>query len=102
MLTSKTIRTITDMRKAANELLRLVSRSKEPVGILKNNKLAAYLINPETLESLEAFVEDYLDQKLVAERLPKTKPGDFADFKQFWKRRDLPHRCRGKPKETTS
>lgn len=90
MITSKNIRTITDMRKSASELLDFVVRSKLPVGILKNNKLAAYLVDPETLESLEAFVEDYVDAQLVNERLIKAKNNDFRDLEEFWKRKKLP------------
>lgn len=90
MLTSKTIRTITDMRKATNKLLHFVAQSKQPVGIFKNNKLAAYLVDPETLEMLEKFVENYLDFQMVAKRLTGTKKSDFLDFEEFWKRKNLP------------
>lgn len=90
MLTSKTIRTITDMRKATNELLHFVARSKQPVGIFKNNKLAAYLVDPETLETLEKFVENYFDFQMVAKRLTRAKKNDFLDFEEFWKRKNLP------------
>lgn len=82
MITSSNIYTITDMRKRANELLKLVARSKQPIGIFKNNKLQAYLVDPETLESLEALVEDYLDLKMVTNRLQDTQ--SFRDFKTFW------------------
>ena len=90
MITSKTTRTITDMRKSANELLDFVSRAKQPIGILKHNKLAAYLVDPETLESLEALIEDYLDLKMVAERLTKAKKSDFSEFEKFWQKENLP------------
>lgn len=90
MITSKNIHTITDMRKDAAGLLRFVMRTKLPVGILKNNKLAAYLVDPETLETLETFAEDYLDQKLTSERLFRGKKKDFKDFEAFWKSRNLP------------
>lgn len=89
MITSKTIRTVTDMRKDADGLLELVKNEKRPIGIFRHNKLDAYLIDPQTLESLEAFVEDYLDQKLIKERV-KEKSKDFRDFKYFWKKKNLP------------
>lgn len=90
MITSKNIRTITDMRKGAAQLLNFVVHSKEPVGIFKNNKLAAYLVDPKTLELLEALVEDYLDLQLVTERLTKTKKADFREFEEFWRKKNLP------------
>lgn len=90
MLTSKNIRTITDMRKSTTQLLNFVARSREPVGILKHNKLAAYLVDPQTLESLETFVEDYLDLRIATSRLTKTKKTDFDDFEKFWKEKKLP------------
>lgn len=91
MITSKTIRTVTDMRRGASDLLSFVARLKQPVGILQNNKLAAYLVDPETLEALEASVEDYLDLQTVTSRLNKAKKSDFRDFEAFWKRENLPH-----------
>ena len=83
MLTSQTLKTITDMRKSANHLLRLVSTSKEPVGILKNNKLEAYLIDARLFEALEEFIEDYLDEKMVRERLENATKDDFVELKDF-------------------
>ena len=77
------------MRKRADDLLKLASNTKEPVGILKNNKLKAYLIDAKTLESLEAFVEDYIDYKTIKERLKNTKKDDFQDFEKFWKKQRL-------------
>lgn len=90
MISSKDVRTITDMRKDADGLLRLVARYKKPIGIFKNNRLKAYLVDAETLESLETFVEDFLDRKLVSERLTKAKDNDFGDFEKFWKKYRLP------------
>ena len=89
MLTDATIMTVTDMRKNADELLDKVAQTDKPVAILRHNKLQAYLLSPETLENLEAFVEDYLDSKLIAERLGRGKI-DKRDFESFWQRRNLP------------
>ncbi|EKD57605.1 MAG: hypothetical protein ACD_57C00215G0001 [uncultured bacterium] len=89
MLTSKNIRTITDMRTDADGLLRFVTKTKEPVGILKNNKLEAYVVDPEVLENLEVFVEDFMDREMVHERLDNSRKSDFKDFENFWKRRHL-------------
>jgi len=83
MITSQNLKTITDMRKSANELLRLATLTKEPIGILKNNKLEAYLIDAKLLEALEEFVEDYLDEKMVRERLEKAKESDFIESDEF-------------------
>ncbi|KKR30348.1 MAG: RelB [Candidatus Woesebacteria bacterium GW2011_GWA1_39_8] len=77
------------MRKNADELLTLAARKKEPIGILKNNKLKAYLIDAETLEALERFVEDYLDSKMVEERLIKAKKSDFIKSDEFLKNLDV-------------
>jgi PHD/YefM family antitoxin component YafN of YafNO toxin-antitoxin module len=85
MITSQNLKTITDMRKDADGLLKLAKKKKEPIGILKNNKLKAYLIDAQTLESLEAFVEDYLDYKMVKKRLEKAKKEDFVEFEEFLK-----------------
>ena len=71
------------MRKKADELLRLAARKKEPIGILKNNKLKVYIVDAETLEALEEFVEDYLDEKIVQERLVNAKKGDFIKSDKF-------------------
>jgi len=73
------------MRKRANDLLKLATSTKQPVGILKNNKLKAYLIDAKTLESLETFVENYLDKEMIKERLEKTKKGDYVKMKGFLK-----------------
>lgn len=78
------------MRKRADELLKLAIAKKEPIGILKNNKLKAYLIEAETLEALESFVEDFLDYKMIRERLNNAKKKDFRDFESFWKKHKLP------------
>ncbi len=83
MITSQNLRTITDMRKKADELLKLATAKKEPIGILKNNKLEAYLIDAQTLEALEEFVEDYLDEKMVQERLVNAKKSDFIESDEF-------------------
>lgn len=88
MVTSKTIRTVTDMRKDADGLLEFVALGKKPVGIFRHNKLEAYLVDPETLEALETFVEDYLDTQLVENRLNAKK--DFRDFETFWENKKLP------------
>ena len=90
MIISQNLRTITDMRKRADELLKLAASKKEPIGILKNNKLKAYLIDAQTLENLERFVEDYLDSKMVEERLINAKKKDFRDFESFWRKHKLP------------
>ncbi|GEM_PF-4511494 len=89
MITSGNIRTVTDMRKDADGLLKFVNEEKKPIGIFRHNKLTAYLVNPQTLETLEAFVEDYLDQKLIKERI-KGKNKNFRDFEYFWKNKNLP------------
>ncbi|MDP3724448.1 MAG: type II toxin-antitoxin system Phd/YefM family antitoxin [bacterium] len=86
MLTNTTIMTVTDMRKNADELLDNVARAQEPIAILRHNKLQAYLLSPNTLENLEAFVEDYLDNKLISQRLGAGK----KDFESFWKSKNLP------------
>ena len=83
MITGQNLKTITDMRKKADELLRLAARKKEPIGILKNNKLKVYIVDAETLEALEEFVEDYLDEKIVQERLVNAKKGDFIKSDKF-------------------
>lgn len=90
MLTSQSLRTITDMRKDADGLLRLAARTKNPIGILKNNKLKAYLIDARVLESLEAFVENFIDYKMIRERLKEASGKDFADFEKFWSKQNLP------------
>lgn len=90
MITSQNVRTVTDMRKRANELLELVIRSKEPVGIFKNNRLKAYLVDPQSLEMLETIIEDYLDLRMVNERLGGNRRVDFRKFEEFWKKANLP------------
>ena len=89
MITSQQLRTITDMRKRADELLRLVSAKKEPIGILKNNRLKAYLVDSQTLESLESLLEDLLDRRLATDRLNAPKK-DFLELETFWKNQNLP------------
>ena len=90
MITSQSLRTITDMRKNADGLLKLAARTKNPIGILKNNKLKAYLIDAKTLEALEMFVENYLDYEMIKERLHKAKKDDFVDFDKLWDKENLP------------
>ena len=90
MITSQNLYTITDMRKRADQLLSLAASGKQPIGILKNNRLKAYLIDPQILEALESLVEDVLDQKLVADRLLPAKNNRLHDFDLFWKKHHLP------------
>lgn len=90
MLTSQSLRTVTDMRKNADELLALSRNSQRPVGILKNNRLQAYLVDPELWETLQALAEDYWDSKMVSERLLSAKDEDFEDFEEFWGKNKLP------------
>jgi len=80
MINSQNIKTITDMRRNADGLLKLAKKSKAPIGILKNNKLEAYLVDSKTLERLEELVEDYLDSKMVEKRLIMAKEGDFIEL----------------------
>lgn len=80
MITSQNLRTITDMRRDADGLLQLAQQRKEPIGILKNNKLQAYVVDAATLEKLEEFVEDIIDGQMVEERWVKAKPSDFRDY----------------------
>lgn len=77
------------MRRSADELLEVVASVKEPIAILRHNKLQAYILSPETLENLEAFVEDYLDNRLVGERLNPIKK-DKREFESFWRSKKLP------------
>lgn len=88
MVTSKTIRTVTDMRKDADGLLEFAMAEKKPIGIFRHNKLAAYLIDPETFEKLEEFVENYSDLELAGSRLGNKK--NFRNFDEFWKKENLP------------
>lgn len=88
MINSQNLRTITDMRKKADELLRLVNAKKQPIGILKNNRLKAYLVDSQTLESLESLLEDLLDRQIATQRLSAPKK-DFLDFEVFWNKRNL-------------
>ena len=90
MLTGRNLKTITDMRKNADGLLQLAANSKQPVGILKNNQLKAYLIDADTLEALEAWVEELIDRQLVEERLTQAKETDFENWQTFWQTRQLP------------
>lgn len=83
MITSDNLKTITDMRKNANGLLKLANRKKEPIGILKNNKLKAYLVDAKTLEALEEFVEDYLDRTMIEERWIKAKKSDYIKMDDY-------------------
>ena len=89
MITSQNLRTITDMRRDADGLLRLAAERKEPIGILKNNQLKAYLVDARILEKLEEFVEDVIDGQLVEERLIKAKPSDFRDYDELRKKYKL-------------
>ena len=45
--------------------------------------------DPEVLENLEVFVEDFMDREMVHERLDNSRKSDFKDFENFWKRRHL-------------
>lgn len=90
MISSQNLRTITDMRRDADEILRLAARRKEPIGILKNNKLQGYFVDAKTLETIEALVEDYLDTQLVSKRLKPTRQSDSKNFLSFWKKHQLP------------
>ena len=90
MITSKTLRTVTDMRKDADGLLESVSKTRRPIGILRSNKLEAYLIDAQTLESLESFVENFLDYQTAQKRLEKSTKKDFQDFGKFWEKHGLP------------
>lgn len=56
MITSQNLRTITDMRRDADGLLQLAQQRKEPIGILKNNKLIAYLLDARAFEKLPVVI----------------------------------------------
>ena len=77
------------MRRDADGLLQLAQRRKEPIGILKNNKLQAYVVDAAILEKLEEFVEDIIDGQLVEERLLKAKPSDFRNYDELRKKYKL-------------
>ena len=83
MVTSANLMTITDMRRRADELLKLVAKKKEPIGILKNNTLKAYLIDAKTLEALESFVEEQLDYQMIQERLIDAEESDFIKMDEY-------------------
>lgn len=83
MVTSQNLKTITDMRKDADGLLKLAEKTKSPIGILKNNKLKAYIIDAKTLEKLEQVLEDYEDSQLVEKRFTNAKPKDFVKLDDY-------------------
>ena len=76
------------MRKKADALLALARKSKEPIGILRNNKLEAYLIDAKTLEALERVVEDYLDTKAV-QKADVSSGKNFEDLEKMWEEEGL-------------
>jgi len=76
------------MRKKADALLALARKSKEPIGILRNNKLEAYLIDAKTLEALERVVEDYLDTKAV-QKADINSGKNFEDLEKMWEEEGL-------------
>lgn len=80
MINSKNLKTITDMRKDADGLLKLAAQTQKPIGILKNNKLEAYLLDAKVLEAIEEMIEDYEDAKIIEER----KSEELLDFDELW------------------
>jgi len=89
MLTSKTLCTITDMRKNADGLLHLAHRLKQPIGILKNNKLKGYFLDAEVFETLQSLIEGFLDAQTAQERLPDLDKNVWQDFEKFWQKNSL-------------
>lgn len=59
-----------------------VKRASQPIGILRRNRLEAYLIDAKSFENLEQLAEDIIDRQIVAERLRSAKKNDFVAYRQ--------------------
>lgn len=82
MITSGQLRTITDFRNSPGSLLDQVKKTSQPIGILRRNRLEAYLIGAKTFENLEQLAEDVLDHQIVANRLRAARKTDFVPYRQ--------------------
>jgi prevent-host-death family protein len=82
MVTSGQLKTITDFRNSVGMLLDQVKKVSQPIGILRRNRLEAYLIGAKTFENLEQLAEDVLDRQIVASRFRNAKKTDFVPYRQ--------------------
>jgi len=83
MLTSKNVKTISDMRENARGLLREAKSSDKPLYIFYRSKPEAVMLSLEEYEKMADMIEDYLDglKALELEKLDKSK-GKWYSLKE--------------------
>lgn len=82
MINSSHLKTITDVRNSPGALLNQVTKTSQPIGILRRNRLEAYLIDAKTFENLEQLAEDIIDRQIVSSRLRAAGKTDFVTYCQ--------------------
>lgn len=80
MLTSKNVKTISDMRENARGLLREAKSSDTPLYIFYRSKPEAVMLSLEEYQKMADMVEDYLDgiRARELEKLDKSKEQWFS------------------------
>lgn len=82
MIDSTSLKSISELRHQTLDLVRLAQRSKKPVGIAKNNRLVAYLVDAKVLEKLQELVEDYDDGEFMKKVL-RAADRDFQEVESL-------------------
>lgn len=80
MINSSQLTSISDLKTRPGQILDQINASSHPIGIVRRNRLEAYLINAQVFEQLQAMVEDLEDDKLTSERLDQARPTDFLKY----------------------
>lgn len=80
MINSSQLTSVSDLKTRPGQLLDQINVSSHPIGIVRHNRLEAYLINAQVFEQLQAMVEDLEDEKLVSERLDQAQSADFVKY----------------------
>lgn len=84
--TAQNIKTITDLRERAVELLEQVEESAEPVFVLHNSKPRAVIMSIEEFSKLKELIED-LEDSILAKRLEKkVGKGNYFSLGELKKR----------------
>lgn len=79
--TNKNVKTITDMRENALDLLKQIEKSEDPIYLFHHSKPKAVLLSLEEYIKLQEILEDYLEEK-EAKKLAKTPREKLIPFEK--------------------
>ena len=87
--TVENVKTITDMREKAVELLEQVEKTAEPVFVFQHSKPRAVIMSIEEFSKLKEWVED-LEDSLLARKLEKNLgKGKYLNLEELEKSHNL-------------